>query len=119
YKEINVEEELENPNSIINYYKELINLRKKSDVLIYGNYELILEEHDQIFAYKRVLNGETYVVLTNLFDQEVEMELPDDLAGKRAELRLSNYQMESVVETLGKTALRPYEARVYQVLLGS
>src|SRR5699024_10747550 len=76
HKEINVEEELENPNSIYCYYKKLIDLRKSSDVLIYGSYELILEDHDQVFAYTRTLDNEMYVVLTNLFAQEAEVEFP-------------------------------------------
>lgn len=116
HKEINVEEELENPNSIYCYYKKLINLRKSSDVLIYGSYELILEDHDQVFAYTRTLDNETYVVLTNLFAQEAEVEFPTSVTGEKAEIKLSNYQVEHDIETLGKTVFRPYEARVYQVL---
>ena len=116
HKEINVEEELENPNSIYCYYKKLINLRKSSDVLIYGSYELILEDHDQVFAYTRTLDNEMYVVLTNLFAQEAEVEFPTSVTGKKAKIKLSNYQVEHDIETLGKTVFRPYEARVYQVL---
>src|SRR5690625_223296 len=115
YKQINVEEEHANPDSMLNYYKRLIHLRQNRDVLIYGSYELILEEHDQIFAYKRTLNDETYLVLTNLFDVAVDIEYPESVAGKRAELRLSNYRIENDVEMLEKTTFRPYEARVYQI----
>ena len=116
HKEINVEEELENPNSIYCYYKKLIDLRKSSDVLIYGSYELILEDHDQVFAYTRTLDNKTYVVLANLFAQDAEVEFPTSVTGEKAEIKLSNYQVEHDIETLGKTVFRPYEARVYQVL---
>src|SRR5699024_10712725 len=94
YKQINVEEELANPDSILNYYKRLIHLRQNSDALIYGSYELILEEHDQVFAYKRTLDDKTYLVLTNLFEVAVDIEYPQSVAGKRAELCLGNYRIE-------------------------
>src|SRR5690625_7606386 len=92
YKQINIEEELANPDSILNYYKRLIHLRQNSDALIYGSYELILEEHDQVFAYKRTLNDERYLVLTNLFDVAVEIEYLEYVTGKREEMSMSYYR---------------------------
>ncbi|HLR91663.1 MAG TPA: alpha-glucosidase [Atopostipes sp.] len=115
YQEINVEAELNDPNSILNYYKKLINLRHSNDTLIYGKYELVLEDHEQIFAYKRIHEDETYVVLTNLFDQIVDVELPDELAGKQAELLVGNYEVKVDVQTLDTLTFQAYEARVYRV----
>src|SRR5699024_9659346 len=66
YQEINVESELNNSDSILHYYKQLIAIRNNNEALIYGNYELLLENHYQIFAYKRVYGNETYLVLANL-----------------------------------------------------
>lgn len=115
YIEINVERERKSPDSIYHYYKKLIQLRRGNDALIYGSYELILEEHDQIFAYVRSYGDEMYVVLTNLFDEPAEVELPKKLTGKQAELRLSNYPSEPIKYVLGPMSFRPYEARVYHI----
>ncbi|WP_156857147.1 alpha-glucosidase [Oceanobacillus sp. AG] len=114
-KEINVEAELKDPDSIYHYYKKLIELRRGNETLIYGSYELILEEHEQIYAYVRTLGEEQYVILTNLLDGTADFEFPEDLLGKQAELRLSNYQVEEAHEILDTMTFRPYEARVYQI----
>lgn len=116
YQEINVAKEWEDPNSILNYYKKLIRLRKGNDTLIYGKYELVLDEHKQVFAYKRIYGDETYLVLTNLFNQSVDVELSGELIDADAELQLSNYEVEENTDALvDKLHLRPYEARVYQM----
>ncbi|MFC0302647.1 alpha-glucosidase [Virgibacillus soli] len=115
YKEINVEMELQNLDSILNYYKKMIRLREENDVLIYGSYELTMMDHEDIFAYKRVYGNETYLVLANLFAKEVTVEFPNELAGEQAELKLSNYEVENGYKTLDNLRFRPYEARVYRV----
>ena len=109
YTEINVEESLQDPNSILHFYKKLIELRKENETLIYGSYHLILEDHEQIYAFTRTFEGETFVILVNLFAEEAEFTLPEKLQAKQAELFLSNYP-----ETT-KPTLRPYEARVYRI----
>ncbi|WP_087972519.1 glycoside hydrolase family 13 protein [Oceanobacillus rekensis] len=110
YKEINVEKEMQNPDSIYHYYKKLIALRKELEVLIYGRYDIILEGHDQVYAYTRTLDDETVVIITNLFAEVVELMLPADLENKTKDLLLSNYdQFEA-------NKLQPYEARVYKIV---
>lgn len=116
YTEINVEAELKNPESIFHYYKKLIELRRGNQTLIYGSYKLILEEHDEIFAYLRTSKEQTYVILTNLFGHNAEVEPPKKLVGKQGKLLLSNYEMELGVETFDAMTFRPYEARVYQIV---
>ncbi|WP_085505378.1 glycoside hydrolase family 13 protein [Thalassobacillus devorans] len=114
YTEINVQKGIEDPNSIYHYYKQLIDLRKSSDVLIYGNYDLILEDHDSIYAYTRTLEDEKVLVITNLFEEDADLELPADLQDKEAELLLSNYAIDSE-ENLKFVRFKPYEARVYKL----
>lgn len=55
YKEINVKSQLKDENSIFNYYKKLIKIRKTNPVVVHGKYELILEENKEIFAYTKNL----------------------------------------------------------------
>ncbi|MGP7816518.1 glycoside hydrolase family 13 protein [Niallia sp. 01092] len=115
YQEINVQESKENSDSIYHYYRKLIQLRKDHDVLIYGSYDLILEEHDHIYAYTRTLNGEKVVVFVNLFQTTTSFRLPDDLKGKTKELLLSNYR-DDLEENGDTITFKPFEARVYQLI---
>ncbi|MCM3397358.1 alpha-glucosidase [Oceanobacillus profundus] len=110
YREINVEQEIQNPDSIYHYYKKLIKLRKENSVFIYGNYELILENHDHVYAYTRTLDDEVVIVITNLFAKKVEIELPAELRSIKKELLLCNYNK------LEENVMWPYEARVYRLL---
>jgi len=106
YQQINVEKQLEDDYSILNYYKKLIELRKKYPVLIYGSYDLILESHNQIYAYTRTLGKEKMLIVTNLFDEKV----PFKVGMKYRKLLLTNYD-----EPPKEDELRPYEARIYNV----
>lgn len=58
YKEINVEKQKSEENSIFNFYKKMIALKKEHDVLNYGTYDLLLEDDPQIYAYTRTLSDE-------------------------------------------------------------
>ena len=55
YNDINAEAQLHDENSIFNYYKKLIALRKKHEIIVYGDYNLILEDNKDIYAYTRKL----------------------------------------------------------------
>ena len=68
YQRINVNEQIQNPFSIYHYYRKLIQLRKKYPVLVYGKYDLILAESDQMYAYTRTLENEKFMIMTNLFN---------------------------------------------------
>ena len=55
YKQINAAEQLKDPNSIFHYYQKLIRLRKEMDIIVYGEFEALYRDHEQIFAYIRRL----------------------------------------------------------------
>ncbi|SFC60711.1 alpha-glucosidase [Alkalibacterium subtropicum] len=111
YSEINVEEAVNDPDSIFHYYKKMIKLRKGTPALVYGSYELRAEAHPQVFAYLRLYDGERYAVIVNLFNEPAEFSLDEDL--EIEELLLSNYYSNAAVtDTL---QLKPYEARVYKL----
>ena len=114
FRYINVDLALEDPKSIYHYYKKLIHLRKTNKVLVYGSYDLILEKHDQIYAYTRTLKNEKILVMTNLFPQETKFVLPADLAVDSTELLISNYEIKNG-DDIKKITLSPYEARVYRL----
>ncbi|MFD1334207.1 alpha-glucosidase [Oceanobacillus iheyensis] len=109
YTSINVEQQLNDLDSIYHYYRKLIELRKQHETLIYGGYDLILENHSQIYAYTRTLDEKQFVVFINLFPEKCSFELPSSLAKMERSLLLSNY------EAAVNGELQPYEARVYQI----
>lgn len=71
---ITVEQNLLNKNSTLNFYQELIKLRKTDSILINGSYQPFLEYHPYIYSFKRRLNNKTYLVLCNFFDVIVNIE---------------------------------------------
>jgi trehalose-6-phosphate hydrolase len=115
YKTINVENALADQNSIFYHYKKLISLRKQYDIITYGDYQLILEDHPDLFAYFRNGKDEKLLVVNNFYARDTEFELPDDvqLDGYKAEILLSNYQYSG--SDVSRIHLRPYESIVYHL----
>ncbi|ARK31232.1 glycoside hydrolase family 13 protein [Halalkalibacter krulwichiae] len=113
YLEVNVEQSMQDPNSIYHYYKNLIHLRKEHHALIYGSYELILAEHKKIYAYTRTFEDKTIIILVNLFDKKTTCVLPETITFDSLQLLISNYEENEGNEN--EIALNPYEARVYRV----
>ncbi|MFS0675024.1 alpha,alpha-phosphotrehalase [Ornithinibacillus sp. 179-J 7C1 HS] len=111
YREINVETELQKSNSIFNHYQKLIALRKEYDIITYGDYQLLLDEDPQIFAYTRNWNGEQLIVVNNFYGKEALVDLPIEW-NENTEVLLSNYQDSPNSSSL---TLRPYESIVYYV----
>ncbi|WP_100374269.1 glycoside hydrolase family 13 protein [Bacillus sp. FJAT-45037] len=111
FVDINVARQENEKDSILNYYKEMIKLRKSSDALVYGQYDLVLESDEQVYAYTRTLEPEKVLVVVNMFDTvaEVDLSTVDVKAGSK--LLLTNYKEEGTL-----TALRPYEARMYRLV---
>lgn len=115
YKDINVKSQLNDPDSIFNYYKKLIELRKKHDTLVYGEFIEINREHEEIYSYIRKLGNEAFLVVVNFFDGTPEFVLPENIKIQECELVLSNYQCDD--KNADNIKLRPYEARVYRCRL--
>ena len=115
YKEINVEQAMADPDSIFYYYQKLIRLRKEHPVIVYGRYELILEEDEAIYAFTRTGEREQLLVILNFTAGTPVFTLPEGMAFRSKELIISNYPAQAVDEgqPIDKLVLRPYEARVY------
>jgi oligo-1,6-glucosidase len=111
YKDVNAEAQLDDENSIFNYYKKLISLRKKHEIIVYGDYTLILEDNLDIYAYIRKLNEETLLVICNFSENISEFNLPNNIEYAQKELLISNYIVESNV--IEEIELKPYETRTY------
>ena len=115
YKEINAEQALSDKDSIFYHYQKLIELRKEYDIITDGDYHLVLEDHDDIFAYIRSTEKERLFVINNFYGRETSFVLPEglDVEEYKSELLLSNYDDSS--EDIQQTTLRPYESIVYRL----
>jgi oligo-1,6-glucosidase len=114
YKEINVAAALADPNSVFHYYKKLIRLRKEHPVIVYGAYDLILDSHEEIYAFTRTLEDERLLVTLNFSRNSPVFNLPENISYTSTELLIGNYNADSN-EDVRKFTLRPFEARVYRL----
>ncbi|MEG9295408.1 alpha-glucosidase [Mangrovibacillus sp. Mu-81] len=113
-KDINAEDAIRDEGSIFHHYKKLIQLRKEHDIIVYGEYELILEDHSEIFAYTRTSGSEKFLVIANFYGGSPEVELPSEFLHSDAGLIINNYS-DSSVHPSDLNILRPYEAVVYSI----
>ena len=107
YKKINAAQQLEDPDSIFHYYQKLISLRKEKDIIVYGEFEPLYREDEQIFAYTRKQDQEKLLTVCNFSDKNAEVEVPEEFKG--AECLITNLGRK---EFEGKIVLNPYEAFV-------
>ncbi|RKD28745.1 glycoside hydrolase family 13 protein [Lacrimispora algidixylanolytica] len=106
YKMINAKNQVNNENSIFSHYKKLICLRRENDVIVYGDFELLFPNDENIFAYTRTLGQHKLVVICNFYGKNTPYKLPYELNGKKA-WELSNY------DDCRENLLRPYEGIMY------
>ena len=114
YKEINVAAALADPDSIFYYYRKLIQLRRENPVVVYGRYDLLLESHEEIYAFTRALDEEQLLVILNFSENTPTFDLPEGISYSSTELLISNYDVNPE-DDLHRIALRPFEARVYRL----
>ena len=108
YQEINVEAALQDPDSVFYHYQRLVQLRKKYDILVYGDYQMLLAEHPQIFAYQRTLDEQRLMVFANFSGEPVELALPQTLRHLAGECLIANYSPRNGWQD--RLSLQPWEA---------
>jgi trehalose-6-phosphate hydrolase len=115
YEQINVQKALQEPDSVFYHYQKLIRLRKELAIITTGDYQLLLENHPAIFAYKRGGNDESLLVINNFYGENARFELPEEagLNGYQGEVLISNYA-DSPAD-YATIELRPYESIVYHL----
>lgn len=109
YTKINAKDQINREDSVFKYYQKLIKLRHESELIVYGTYDLILDDDKDIYAYIRTLGDEKLIVYCNFSENTREVELPEEFVNKK--VLISNY---SDAKANQKIALRPYEAIVIQ-----
>ena len=109
YTKINAKDQVNREDSVFKYYQKLIKLRHESELIVYGTYDLILDDDKDIYAYIRTLGDEKLIVYCNFSENTREVELPEEFTNGK--VLISNYIDAKVNH---KIALRPYEAIVIQ-----
>lgn len=108
YKYINTAAEEQDSDSILNYYRKLIHLRKQYSVIQEGTIEFLYQSQPEIFGYKRLLEKQELIVVNNLTGREVVLQKPVSCEG--CEYLTGNYPQENFGPLLG--ILKPYESAV-------
>lgn len=80
-------------------------LRKKYDVIVYGDYKLLDPDDTEVYAYIRKLEGKSILVIANFSANKVIRKYTD--LNTNNKLLISNYDDDE------EDVLRPYEAKVY------
>ncbi len=107
YTTVNVAAEDNNANSCLNYFRQIVKLRKDNPVLIYGKYVLLDQDNPDVYAYTRELDGRRILVLLNFRDKAASVKTGLDLS--KARVLLGNYPIASQ-----DGQLQPYEAAIYE-----
>ncbi len=109
YKRINVESQQQDENSILNFYRRCLKLRKSSQTLLRGAYREYFSGDKRLYVYERSLAKELYLIICSFARHEVKPRIPDNYAGLEGELILSNYPGDEIPDNL-----RPFEVRIYR-----
>jgi len=116
YKEINAKKAVQDADSIFYHYQKLIQLRQEVDVITDGNFELILEQDPELFAFIRTNGAEKILVINNFYGREKRFTLSSqlNLDDYASEMLISNYG-DSPFQPSKEMVLRPFESIVYHL----
>ena len=119
YRKINAAAEEKDPDSILNFYRRCLKIRKSSKTLLFGSYKEYARRSRHLFMYERAYKGEKILVICSFNRHAMKVRLPGSWRGRKARLLLDNYAGVSsgtvLYDTLsGKLSLQPYEVCVIE-----
>lgn len=109
YTKINAKEQRNREDSVFHYYQKLIALRKEYPIIVYGVYELLIPESEELYVYTRSLEEQKLLVICNFTDKEIGYQMSEEFADHCTTVLISNYNRENVEPEM---MLRPYETVV-------
>ena len=107
YKQINVADQEGDPDSVLNFYRKTISLRKTLSAVRHGEYKDYFKNSSKVYTYSREDKRQKLLVICSFTDKATKVKIPGGFDMSKAQLMLSNYKDED------KASLRPYEVRVY------
>ena len=105
YNKINVEVQQNDSDSILNYYREIIRIRKNYSTLIYGDFLDLEPSNEKLYIYKRWDKQKTFIIVLNFSDDKAQWDIHDF---DSIRLVISNYKKSVYTKSVD-----PWEARVY------
>lgn len=111
YKDINVESQLGDPGSILNFYRNALQFRRDNPVVIYGDYVEHMPKSKELYVYERNLAGKKLLVICSYSEKCVRFDAPEGITLDETKQVFGNYDNNFVISN-GFTT-RPYEMRVY------
>ena len=109
YREINVAQQEADPDSILNFYRKAIHLRKSLSVVRHGNYRELFRYNSKLYVYAREMKGQKLLVICSFSNRDHILPTPTGFDFSKAQLILNNYSDDE----LQLNVLKPYECRVY------
>ena len=106
YKEVNVNKQENDENSILNFYRKAIKIRKELNVIKNGNYKEYNKLSSKVYMYSREDSNQKVLVICSFSEKETKLKVPSRFNLSEGELILNNYENNSLI-------LKPYETRVY------
>lgn len=104
YQEINVDSQINNENSLLNFYRKIIDIRLHSEYkrcIIYGKYEQLAIDDERIYAYRRILGDKEIIVICNLTDSKIEdLDLINNYIQEEYKIILTNYVRKELTKQL-------------------
>ncbi|WP_347169557.1 alpha,alpha-phosphotrehalase [Pseudomonas salmasensis] len=110
--QINVESQMDDPDSVLHHYRRLIDLRRREPLIQQGVYRPLLQDHLQVWAYLREGHGERLLVVNNFYGSPCEIQLPEGVINAANEQRLLISNYPDCPPRTSTLALRPYESFV-------
>ena len=99
------------PDSVLKYFREMIRVRKNNPVLIYGDYELLDEDNEQVYAYTRTLGDEKLLVILNFSTETATFDLPQSI--NTDAVLINNYPGFKFDSQ--KASLKPYQSVIVKL----
>jgi len=115
YTDINVEQALNDPQSIFYYYQKLVELRRQMPIIVRGKYDILHEENTHVFMYKRYNDqGQELIIACNFSQQPIKIDDPElsQRLNNKKQLLISNYEEDKKSDWLD---FRPYEAWAVEI----
>ena len=113
HTEVNAARELCDPDSVLNFFRRVVTLRKEHPDLVYGSFRLVDADNPQVFAYLREGTGRNYLTVLNFSPKAARFDPKTDLT--EAMPLLHNYPAPPIAEKEGPIELRPYEGILYRL----
>jgi oligo-1,6-glucosidase len=118
YVQINASAQVDDPESVFEHFRAVIELRRSDPVVAYGDFTMLLPDDPTVYAYTRSLPGSTLLVVANFSATPIRATVPDEPAWAQAELVLGNYPPSEGRASVpdDQIQLRGWEARIYRRL---